>query len=54
MYSESNDTFYYIPDDEEPESIEAYKGQIIDGQKYYAIGNCSWCWHQIEEEDEAA
>ena len=51
MYSKCNDTFYYIADDQEPECIDAYEGMMIDGVKYYPIGNCSWCWHEMSERE---
>jgi hypothetical protein len=46
-YDEENDRFvaeseYY--DRDEWESV------VIDGAKYYPIGNCSWCWFDMTKE----
>ena len=30
---------------------EEWQSKIINGQKYYPIGNCSWCWYELTKED---
>jgi hypothetical protein len=44
-YDMDNDLFFTT--DEETDSEEFFP-KLIDGIKYYGIGNCSWCWDEIE------
>ena len=52
-YSEDIDAFVY--NDLEAtgdESCNEYFGaDYIDGEKYYSIGGCSWCWDEVVEEE---
>lgn len=52
-YSEEKDTFFYVPDSEVPSEVDDYKGFLVDGVKYYAIGSHSWCWWDVTEEEQA-
>ena len=46
-YDEENDRFVAESDDYDRDEWESV---IIDGAKYYPIGNCSWCWYDMTEE----
>lgn len=48
-YHQEGDTFLTMSDEIDNEEFNAV---IIDGQKYYAIGNCSWCWFDMTESEE--
>lgn len=47
-YSKDKDAFIFDVLDDEPEE---YSAKIINGEKYYPIGNSSWCWDKVEKEE---
>jgi hypothetical protein len=53
-YSEETDCFIYndfsVTGGDE-EYNEYFNADEIDGQKYYSIGGCSWCWDEFYEEE---
>ena len=52
-YSEETDSFIYndIEFTKSEDYNEHYGAEEINGQKYYSIGGCSWCWDEVVEEE---
>ena len=46
-YDMDKDLFFTTDEETDPEE---FCPKIIDGIKYYGIGNCSWCWDEIRTE----
>ena len=46
QYDAKNDKFFA---ESEYYDREEWESVMIDGQKYYPIGNCSWCWFEMPE-----
>lgn len=54
FYSEEKDCFIFVADETDPEDIQdpqIFEATVIDGVKYYGIGNCSWCWYEMQESE---
>ena len=52
-YSEETDSFIYndIEFTKSEDYNEYFGAEEINGQKYYSIGGCSWCWDEVVEEE---
>lgn len=50
-YHLESDSFICLTDDGF-DTPEEFKGCLIDGVKYYPIGNSSWCWYDMTEEED--
>jgi hypothetical protein len=53
-YSEDIDAFVYndLEATGDEDCNEYFFGEDINGEKYYSIGGCSWCWDEVYEEEE--
>jgi len=49
-YDSKNDAFICATDDGF-QGDEEFEGIVIDGVKYYPIGNRSWCWFDMTESE---
>jgi hypothetical protein len=49
-YDSKTDTFIANTDDGF-ETSEEFPAKVIDGVKYYGIGNMSWCWYEFNLND---
>ena len=53
-YSEDIDSFIYndLEATGDEDCNEYFFGEDFNGEKYYSIGGCSWCWDEVYEEEE--
>lgn len=49
-YNQETDSFIANSDDQYQDNEEFFS-KVIDGVKYYGIGNCSWCWFEFDNKD---
>lgn len=47
-YDAETDSFKANSDDNDNEEFTA---EVIDGVKYYGVGNMSWCWYEFNLND---
>jgi hypothetical protein len=54
-YDAAQDAFLFTQEgqDAKVDEPEVFGATVVEGQKFYAIGSCSWCWNDCSDTEEA-